>query len=296
MTKLLRWWGVLMLGIAFGTPAMAQTGVQTGTAFVTGISGQVLVRVGKEAPRPLQSGRRLPPGAVVATSADAYAVLTFADGQIVVLDERSMFRIARYEFDPKDLARSAVSLNLIEGSARLVLGAIGRSDPGRIRIQVGTGIPAGVANPGSGAAANAGVVLQGDTSMVSVTQGRATLTLPGGRTILLASGQSLYVQPNGAIQQGSFDEILSQISQTPGGRQIVSQMESMQSFTLPQRLQQTVITLASPQSVLGPELALVAAGIDALEPPGAIELATTTPITAPTGGGGGGTPCGASCN
>jgi len=124
-----------------------------------------------------------------------------------------------------------------------------------------------------------------------------TLTLPGGQALVLTSGRGLFAQPGGAIQQGSVEQVLTQIVQIPGGKQIVEQMESMQSFVLPQRNPQTVITLATPQAVLAPDQAtLAAAAIEALPPPGATNLATTTPITAPTGGGGGGTPCGASCN
>ena len=302
MTKHARW-AALLLGLVCGAPAPAQTVVLTDAAVVTEVNGFVQVRIGNNPPRLLQAGRRLPAGAVVITGADANAVLAFADGQVIVLGERTIFRIVSYEFEPKDMNRSGVFLNLIESSARLVMGAIGQYDPRLIRIQVGTGTLIGAVNPEGGNAADAGVVVQGATTMVTVTKGRVVLTLPSGQGIVLASGQGVYVHPNGAVQQGSAEQISTQVAQSADGRQIVEQMDAMQSFAFPQRNQQTVITLATPQSMPGTmtdqgTAGLAAAAIEALPPPGetARPLATATPTTAATGAGGGGTPCGASCN
>lgn len=309
MKKLARSAAVL-LGLAFGAFAPAQTvvapgqsSVLSGAAVVTEVNGTVQVRIGNELPRPLLAGRKVPAGAIVTTGADASAVLAFADGQVIVLGERTVFRIVNYDYEPKEMARSGVFLNLIEGSARLVMGAIGQFDPHLIRIQVGTGTLVGAQNPDGGSAADAGVVVQGATTMVTVTQGRVVLTLPTGQGIMVPSGQGVFVQPNGAIQQGSVDQLSMLVSQTPGGRQVVDQMDTMQSFAFPERNQQTMITLATPQSMTDTgtdqgTASLVAAAIEALPPPGEIlpPLATSTPTTAATGGGGGGTPCGASCN
>ena len=316
MTKHARW-AVLLLGLVFGVLAPAQTVVVSGAAVVTEISGPVQVRIGNDPPRTLQPGHRIPPGALVITGADANAVLAFADGQIIVLGERTTFRIVNYQFDQKDMGQSGVFLNLIEGSARLVMGAIGQFDPRLIRIQVGTGTLVGAANPEGGNAADAGVVVQGATTMVTVAQGRVVLTLPTGQGILLSSGQGVYVQPNGTVQQGNVAQILTQAAQTTEGRQIVDQMDSMQAYVFPQRNQQTIITLATPGSVestttsaSAPVQPLASVSTSTSSDPSALTLpqdptattevfpplATTTTITAATGAGGGGTPCGASCN
>jgi hypothetical protein len=290
-------WAVLLLGLIFGALAPAQNVVLTGAAVATEVNGSVQVQIGNDAPRVLQAGQRVPAGALVLTGADANAVLAFADGQIIVLGERTTFRIVNYQFNQKDMAQSGVFLNLIEGSARLVMGAIGQFDPGLIRIQVGTGTLIGAMNPEGGNAADAGVVVQGATTMVTVTQGRVVLTLPNGQGILLASGQGVYVQPNGTVQQGSAADVSALVGQTADGKQIVEQLDAMQSFAFPQRNQQTVITLATPLAGTSIEQE-TAAAIEALPPPAETlpPLETSTPITAATGAGGGGTPCGASCN
>lgn len=292
-------WAVLLLGLVFGAFALAQTVVLTGGAVVTEINGTVQVRIGNEPPRPLLAGSRVSPGAVVMTSGDANAVLAFPDGQMIVLGERTQFRIVSYQFDPKQMAQSGVFLNLIEGSARLVMGAIGQHDPRLIRIQVGTGTLMGAVNPDGGNAADAGVVVQGASTMVTVTQGRVVLTLPTGQGIVLASGQGVFVQPDGGIQQGSISQIMTQVALTADGKQIVEQIDAMQTFAFPQGNQQTVITLATPETPLAAnQAAQAAAALDALPPTDDVfpPLATLSPTTAPPGSGGGGTPCGASCN
>ncbi len=300
----------VLLGLAFVAFAPAQTVVApgqstvvTGAAVVTEVNGSVQVRIGNDPPRPLRAGRKIPAGAIVTTGTDATTVLAFADGQVVVLGERTIFRIVNYDYEPKEMPRSGVFLNLIEGSARLVMGTIGQFDPRLIRIQVGTGTLVGAQNPEGGNAADAGVVVNGAATMVTVTQGRVVLTLPTGQGIVLPSGQGVFVQPNGNIQEGNVDALSTLLSLTPSGKQIVDQMDTMQSFAFPERNQQTVITLATPQTTTDTATdqgtaGLVAAAIEALPPPGEIFplLATSTPTTAPTGGGGGGTPCAASCN
>ena len=281
-------WALLLLGLVFGALALAQNVVMTGAAVVTEVNGSVQVRIGNNPPVPMVAGNRLPAGAIVSTGSDANGVLTFADGQIVVLGERTLFRIVNYDYDPKEMARSGVFLNLIEGSARLVMGTIGQFDPTLIRIQVGTGTLIGSANPEGGGATDAGVVVQGAATIVTVTQGRVVLTLPTGQGIMVGSGQGVFVQANGTVQQGSLDQIATLVGLTADGKQVLEQLDLMQSFVFPLSNQQTIITLATPAAPTLPD-----------EPPSSIDLpalAGTTPTTAPGGGGGGGTPCAASCS
>ncbi|MDH4261238.1 MAG: hypothetical protein OEW16_13175, partial [Gammaproteobacteria bacterium] len=201
-------------------------------------------------------------------------------------------------------------------SLRRVMGSIGEFDPKLIRIQVGTGTLVGAANPEGGNAADAGVVVQGAATVVTVTQGRVSLTLPTGQGITLASGEGAFVQANGAVRQGSAEQISTQLRLAPEGMQIMEQLDYMQTYVFPQRNQHTVITLATPGSVestttsastpAAPDSTTTTAdasaatlpqdatsSVDSLDLP---PLATTTTITAATGAGGGGTPCSASCN
>jgi len=271
----------LLLGLIFGALVLAQSGSDTGVAVVTEVNGTVLVQVGNGAPRLLRAGQRIPSGATILTGADANVVLTFDDGQIVVLGERTTFRIANYRFEPKDMNLSRDDLNLVSGSARIVMGAIGQRDPRLVHIQVGIGTTLRAADQDGGNIAAAGIMVKDSATMITVTQGQLVLWPSSGKGILLASGNGMYVDPNGKFLQGGIEQIFSQVGQTTDGKQIVEWLDAMQSFEFSQRNRRTVITLAAPGTFDIPDL----------PPP-----ATGTTVTAATGAGGGGTPCGASCN
>ena len=305
MTKHARW-AVLLFGLVFGALALAQsvavTGstliqsiVVTGSAVITELSGTVVVQVGNGAPRTLQQNDKIPAGAVVRTGSGARAVLVFADAQVVVLGERTIFRIVDYRFEKQNIGQSGVFLNLIEGSARIVMGAIGQFDPRLVRIQVGAGTLVGSVNPEGGNAADAGVVVQGAATLIAVMQGRVTLTLPSGQGIVLGSGQGALVQFDGALQQGTMAQVSTQAGQTPDGQQMLQRLLALLDMPVPQN-QQMVITLATAGGAEAVTASTPPAAPPAEQPPADVPLATTTPPTTAPGGGGGGPPCGASCN
>jgi hypothetical protein len=271
----------LLLGLIFGALALAQSGPGTSAAVVTEVNGTVMIQVGNGAPRLLRAGQRIPSGATLLTGADANVVLKFADGQIVVLGERTTFRIANYRFDPKDMSQSRDVLNLIGGSARIVMGAIGQSDPALVLIHVGSGTIFPLASQEGGKVVAAGISMENSSAVVTVTQGQAFLSLANGNGVLLPSGGGIYVQPSGNYQQGGAEQIYTQLGESSYGKQMAEWLYAMQSFEFSQGVPRTVITLAAP----------LTAQFD--EPAGP---ATTTAVTAATGAGAGGTPCGASCN
>ncbi len=278
-------WVALLLGSAFGALALAQSGAGGTVAVVTEANGSILVQAGNGAPRLVKAGGRIPAGAVLLTGADANTVLTFADGQVVVLGERTTLRIVNYRYEPKDISRSADVLQLVAGSARIVMGVIGQHDPRLVRIQVGSGTNFRVAIQDGGKIAAAGVVVEGPATVITVTQGQVLLWPSSGRAILLESGNGMYVQPSGNAQQGSVDQIFAQASQTADGKQIVEWLQAMESFEFSQRSRRTVITLAAPLLFEIPDL-----------PPPAGETTVTAATGGAGGGGGGSVPCPASCN
>lgn len=323
-------WAVFVGGLAFGALALAQALVISGAAVVTDLTGIVRYQIGNEPSQVATRRRALPAGAIVTTGEDASVVLAFADGQIIVLGERTRFRIVGYAYDPKELGKSGVSLNLIEGSARLVMGAIGQFDPRLIRIQVGTGTVAGVPDPaGAGRGADAGISVQGATTLLEVTQGRVALTLISGQSFQVGAGEGALVQPDGSVLRGSIPQIEAQASLSSVGKLMVSRIDELESYAFPQRNQQTIIALATPSTMqngapptaVGQEAAKPAAtppadttaqapappavdvGVQPLpppaEPPPALNLPplqTGSSGGGATGAGGGGLPCGASCN
>jgi hypothetical protein len=271
----------LLLGLVVGECALAQSDPGSSAAVVAEVNGSVLIQVGNAAPRLLLAGQGIPSGATFLTGADANVVLRFADGQIAVIGERTTFRVADYRFDPKDMSRSRDVLNVVAGSVRIIVGAIGQSDPWLVHLHVGKGTIFPVVYQNGSKPAAAGVTVEGMDTIVTVTQGQAYLSLANGNGILLASGGGIYVQPSGNYQQGGAEQIYTQLGETSYGRQLARWLQTMQSFEISQRSPRMVITLAAPFPF----------EIPAFPPP-----ATGTPVTAETGAGAGGTPCGASCN
>ena len=297
-------WVLLCAGLMLGGLAHAQSGCAAVAADAT---GGVRFQVGTDAPQAVRAGRPVPIGALVITDDDASAALRFSDGQVVVLGESTRFRIVSCQFNPQQLDKSGVFLNLIEGSARLVMGAIGQHNPALIRIQVGTGTVAGMQSPDGARGGDAGVSVLGTVTLLAVTQGQVSLTLPSGQSMQVAAGQAAMVEANGAVRQGSAAQIASLANQSADGRSMVEQMVLMQSYAFAQRDQQTSIILATvtqtgngakPTAPMAPTAPTQPTVVPPASQPPVLDLPPIgVPIgTPPTGSGGGGTPCAASCN
>jgi hypothetical protein len=68
--------------------------------------------------------QRLTPGTAVVTGADAQVVLRFDDGQQVVLNQNTEFRIVDFRYDAGDAKQDRTVFDLIKGALRMASGAI----------------------------------------------------------------------------------------------------------------------------------------------------------------------------
>ena len=68
--------------------------------------------------------QRLTPGTAVLTGADAQVVLRFDDGQQVVLNQNTEFRIVDFRYDASDAKVDRTVFDLIKGALRMASGAI----------------------------------------------------------------------------------------------------------------------------------------------------------------------------
>ena len=297
MTKHVRW-GALLLGLVFGALALAQAPTGPAGIIVSGITGTVNYRIGDGNPQKAVNGQTIPVGARITTGAGSNALLTFPDGQIVALGARSRLIIRDFFYDPKDIEKSRVILNVTDGSVRIVMGAIGQHDPGLIQLQVGTKTTAQTPHVPRGG--DLGLVMLGSATLVQVNQGQVALRV-SGQSYTMATGQGALVQADGFVRMGGPAQLETQAGQSADDKAMFDQFREIQQFAFPRSARQTMITLASPSSVDAAATDTASAtlptdptgAIETLEPP---SLATLAPITAATGAGGGGTPCTASCN
>lgn len=95
--------------------------------------------------------RILTPGATlyerdsIATAPGAYVALAFPDGSIAALGADTVFGVSQYRFDRAHPERGAAALRLLEGSVRVMPGAIAqrKADAYRIETLIGPVVPAG---------------------------------------------------------------------------------------------------------------------------------------------------------
>ena len=314
---------LLLIGLAGALPvfAQSQSTVSGEGAVVVEVHGSASFQLGNQAPQPLRVGQLLPVGAVVVmTEQDSAAVLAYPDRQITIIGELSQLRIVGYRYDSKDPSKGLVSLNLISGSLRLVVGEIGQQNPGSVRVQIGTAT-LGVM-PTENRNTDANVVVLGGPVAVTVQQGQVQVLLPSGAPQQVGAGQGMYVDQDGAVSRGTTGQIVQQLGATSQGLNIQKQFATLQGYE--QKIVQTVVTLAAVTSGLKDPQATPAAlaaaekfaeleilkqlgslpataaitspaqpSPDPVLPPSPVAASTGTPST---GAGGGGLPCSASCN
>jgi len=265
---------VLLAGLVAGTAAFAQAPANAGIV-VTESSGTVRYRIGDSEPRLLAKGQAVPLGARIVTGTDSHVVLSFPDGQVVVLGPQSRLLIREFVYLPTDLAKSRVLLNLTDGSIYMVMGAIGQRDPALIQIQVGTKITA--QSPRRARGNDAGVIVLGTATLVQVAQGRVSLLVASSdQSYSLIAGTRAVVQADGTVRMGPPSQVDEQAGRDADGRFMLGRMEILRRY-LPPAGRQIAFFLTTPPSD------------ETLE-----ELLTGTLPTLGTGATAGG--CGASCN
>ena len=123
--------------------------------------------------------QRLTPGTAVVTGADAQVVLRFDDGQQVVLNQNTEFRIVDFRYEASDSKMDRTVFDLVRGALRMASGAIAgrnrqavvlRTPQATIGIR-GTDFMVALVNP----------------AYISVLQGAVTATNAAG-TVALGAG------------------------------------------------------------------------------------------------------------
>ena len=90
-------------------------------ATVQSVTGQVTA-----AGAAVTQGQRITPGSAVTTGAGARVLMRFDDGQSVLLNENTEFRIAEFNYNEASPQQDRSIFDILKGAARFVTGAIGR--------------------------------------------------------------------------------------------------------------------------------------------------------------------------
>jgi hypothetical protein len=162
-------------------------------AYVHEMSGSVTGTV-NSATRPLKTGDILSTGTTITTGDKSRAVVKFEDGQIMVLAERSSFRIVDYRYSKERPREGNAVFALLQGGLRFITGVIGSTNRNGFRLTAGT---ATIGIRGSDVSVVLNQIAQ--TVTVAVKVGVASITTPQGTQIVSAGDVS--VAPTAAIQQ-----------------------------------------------------------------------------------------------
>ncbi len=146
-------WVLIALSAAFATTVFAAAQVQS-------MRGDV-----RSGNNKLNTNDRVISGATITTGAGSQAVLKFDDGQTVVLNENTTFRIADFRYKQEEPRGDRSVLDLLRGALRVVSGAVASRNQTAFQLRVpqatigirGTDFMVAIVNPAI-IAVNAGAV------------------------------------------------------------------------------------------------------------------------------------------
>lgn len=115
----------VMFGILAFTPALALA-----NAVVESVKGTA--RVGTAA---LSANQRLGSNSVITTGAGSQVIMKFDDGQQVVLNENTEFRIVEYRYSQADPKGDRSIMDLVKGALRVVTGVLGQRNASAFQLR-----------------------------------------------------------------------------------------------------------------------------------------------------------------
>jgi len=176
----------LVMGMALLLPAASALAA----GVVTSVKGEAR-SLRLPAQGPLIQNERLVPGTTVTTGPNAQVVIRFDDGQDVVLNQNSEFKIAEFHYREANPAADRAVFNLVKGAMRVVTGAIAARSPAAFALhlpQATIGVPGNadftvaLVNP---------AYISVSQGVVTATNAAGTATFGAGATGMVANSATL---------------------------------------------------------------------------------------------------------
>lgn len=111
----------VFLALSFGGAS-----VSWAAAILESVKGDVKSGVVPTATTAVKKGERILPGVAITTGPNSEAILRFDDGQVVVLNQNSEFKVIEYSFKKEEPKSDKIVFELLRGALRSVSGLIGR--------------------------------------------------------------------------------------------------------------------------------------------------------------------------
>lgn len=124
-----RTWLGFFLGLLACNSALA-------AAVVESLSGNVVAGPLATQMAPLSHGQRIASGATVITGANGSVLLRFDDGQAMLLDQNTEFKITDYAFKEAEPAKDSFVFDLLRGALRSVTGVLTKRNSEAYKLRV----------------------------------------------------------------------------------------------------------------------------------------------------------------
>jgi len=196
-------WVAIALSAAFATAAQAAATVQS-------MRGDV--RAGTTQ---LTPNARVISGTQITTGAGAQAVLKFDDGQTVVLNENTAFRITDFRYKQEEPRGDRAVFDLLRGALRVVSGAVASRSQASFQLRVpqatigirGTDFMVSIVNP---------AIVSVGTGSVGVSNAGGTTVFGAGSFGSVASSSALPVAIPASAVPSAASAAFSSMSAVPG--------------------------------------------------------------------------------
>ena len=165
MSRRIAAWMFALGALLFASGALAN-------GFFQMVKGNVTAAVGSGPATTVKPGQRFQPGTSFTTGTNSQAILRFDDGQAIVLDQNTEFRLTGYNFDRAKPQQDNVAMQILKGALRSITGLIGQRNRSRFALttpQMTIGIRG-----------TDFMVALTDQGYVSVLQGSVSVTNSGG--------------------------------------------------------------------------------------------------------------------
>ena len=121
---------LLPKSFVFGLLAFALPMAAFAAAVVQSASGDVRANG-----TPITQNQQLNPGTAITTGANSQVVMRFDDGQQVVLQQNTEFRIVDFRYNESNAREDRSVFDFVRGALRIVTGAVGRRTPTAFQLR-----------------------------------------------------------------------------------------------------------------------------------------------------------------
>lgn len=179
------------------------------SAIVQSLTGDVKASVEAAAPTAVTKDSALESGMTITTGDNSNIVMKFEDGQVVVLNANTTFKITRYQYNAAQPQTGNAFFSLFKGAMRSISGLIGKHNSGGYRLQTPV---ATIGIRGTDfMAATGSLYLQVINGAVSATSSAGTTAFTAGQTGFVSTLSTLPTAISAAQLPASVATSFSQL-------------------------------------------------------------------------------------